>query len=223
MHILLTDVITCPRCGPEMGLILLADRVEERRVLSGRLGCANCRETYPISAGAVDLRVAAAGGDGEPPIGVEAGSGDAQEGAVRIAALLGLAQARGTVLVAGPGAALAPAVAALVPEVEVVAFGPPAGAGEEASGVSRVAGGPALPFRARAFHGVALTGGADDALLAEGLRVVAPGSRLLVEGAAPGTAERLGAMGAEVLLEEEGVVVARSRGELVPLRVNALR
>ncbi|HEU4454639.1 MAG TPA: hypothetical protein VFR81_16345, partial [Longimicrobium sp.] len=138
-------------------------------------------------------------------------------------ALLGLAQARGTVLVAGPGAALAPAVAALVPEVEVVAFGPPAGAGEEASGVSRVAGGPALPFRARAFHGVALTGGADDALLAEGLRVVAPGSRLLVEGAAPGTAERLGAMGAEVLLEEEGVVVARSRGELVPLRVNALR
>jgi hypothetical protein len=127
------------------------------------------------------------------------------------------------VLVAGPGAALAPAVAALVPEVEVVAFGPHAGAGGEAPGVSRVAGGPALPFRARSLHGAALTGGADDALLAEALRVLAAGSRLLVEGAAPGTAERLGAMGAEVLLEQEGVVVARSRGEMVPLRVNALR
>lgn len=222
MHILLTDALTCPRCGPEMGLILLADRVEERRVLSGRLGCANCRETYPIADGGVDLRVAAAR-DAEASIKGEAGSGDAQEGAVRIAALLGLAQARGTMLVAGPGAALAPAVAALVPEVEVVAFGPRAGAGEEAPGVSRVAGGPALPFRARSFHGVALTGGADDALLAEGLRVLVAGSRLLVEGAAPGTAERLGGMGAEVLLEQEGVVVARARGELVPLRVNALR
>jgi hypothetical protein len=70
---------------------------------------------------------------------------------------------------------------------------------------------------------VALTGGAGDALLIEALRVLAAGSRLLVEGAAPGTAERLGAMGAEVLLEQEGVVVARARGELVPLRVNALR
>ena len=49
MHILLTDVVTCPRCGPEFGLILLADRFEERRVMQGRLGCPNCREEYEPS------------------------------------------------------------------------------------------------------------------------------------------------------------------------------
>jgi uncharacterized protein YbaR (Trm112 family) len=53
MHIVLTDVLTCPRCGPEFGLILLAHHVEARRVSSGALGCSNCREKYPIVEGAV--------------------------------------------------------------------------------------------------------------------------------------------------------------------------
>ena len=43
MHILLTDTLTCPRCGPDFGLILLAERIEGRRVMDGHLGCANCR------------------------------------------------------------------------------------------------------------------------------------------------------------------------------------
>ena len=38
MHILLTDLLFCPRCGPQHGLILLANRLEERRVLDGWLG-----------------------------------------------------------------------------------------------------------------------------------------------------------------------------------------
>ena len=32
MHILLTDALTCPRCGPDFGLIVLAEGVEDRRV-----------------------------------------------------------------------------------------------------------------------------------------------------------------------------------------------
>ncbi|HWK89996.1 MAG TPA: Trm112 family protein, partial [Longimicrobium sp.] len=63
MHILLTDLLTCPRCGPEHGLVLLADRIEERRVVRGRLGCPNCRETYPVAGTVADLRVAGAGND----------------------------------------------------------------------------------------------------------------------------------------------------------------
>lgn len=51
MHLLLTDILSCPRCGPEFGLILLADRIEARRVLAGILGCANCRSKYPIREG----------------------------------------------------------------------------------------------------------------------------------------------------------------------------
>ena len=204
MHILLTDLLTCPRCGPEFGLILLADRVEERQVLEGGLGCANCREMYRIEGGAADLRT------GE---GAEAPAAEADPAAaVRLAALLGLAGAGGTVLVAGPGAELAPGIAALVPGLQLVAFTPRPVAGEAVPGVSRVAGGPALPLRGGMLRGVALTGGAGDVPPAEALRVAAPGSRVVLEPAPQGAADELRALGAEVILEQERVVVAVKPG-----------
>jgi uncharacterized protein YbaR (Trm112 family) len=205
MHILLTDIVTCPRCGPEFGLILLADRVEERRVLQGRLGCANCREMYPVEGGVLDLRLAEGAEDSS--------SASDPDAAVRLAALLGLAGAGGTVLVAGPGAELAPGIAALVPGLEVVALTARPAAGPEAPGVSRVAGGPSIPLRGGMLRGVALTGAAAAEIpLAEALRVLAPGTRLLLDPAPAGAAEALGGMGAEVLLEQEGVLVAKRAG-----------
>ncbi|HEX8907060.1 MAG TPA: Trm112 family protein [Longimicrobiaceae bacterium] len=221
MYLLLTDILACPRCGPEFGVVLLADRVEERRVLEGRLGCPNCREQYPIHHGVLDVRTAADAGVSSSP-SPETAVDDAGA-AVRLAALLGLADARGTVLLAGPGAALAGAVHALVPEVEVVAFTPDVAGGEETAGVSRIAGGGRLPFRNRTLRGVALTGGGDGEMLAEGVRVLQAGARIVVERAAPDTAERLAELGAQVMLDQEGTVVARAVGEPVPLRLNALR
>jgi len=226
MHILLTDILACPRCGPEFGLVLLADRVEERRVLEGRLGCPNCREQYPVRGGAVDARLpgAASAGDGsaDGARSGEASSDDAGAG-VRLAALLGLADARGTVLIAGPGAALAAEVAALVPELEVVALAAEPDGGDPQPGVTRIAAGDRLPFRSRTLRGVALTGGAGAARLAEGVRVLQPGARLVVEGAPAGTAGVLAGLGAQVMLEQEGTVVARAVGEPVPLTMNAVR
>ena len=223
MYILLTDVLTCPRCGPEHGLILLADRIEERRVLEGKLGCANCREMYPIRGGEADLRTSVAPAE-EGSSSVEARSdAEREEGAVRIAALLGLAEVKGTVLVAGPGADLAPAVAALVADVEVVAYRAAPAGGGETPGVSRLAGGAALPFRSRSLRGVAFTGGADAARLAEGVRVLAPGARIVVENADGDVAARLIQAGAAVMLEQEGTVVARAVGDPVQLRLNAVR
>jgi uncharacterized protein YbaR (Trm112 family) len=223
MHILLTDLLSCPRCGPEFGLVLLAERVEERRVLEGRLGCPNCREQYPVRGGELDARLvrdsaAVPGGSAAGARGV-----DDAGAAVRLAALLGLADARGTVLIAGPGAALAAEVAALVPELEVVALAAAPGGGTEEPGVSRVAAGAGLPFRGRTLKGVALTGGADPVLLAEGVRVLQPGARLVVERAPAGTAGVLAGLGAQVMLEQEGTVVARALGDPVPLRMNAVR
>lgn len=221
MHILLTDVLTCPRCGPEFGLILLADRIDDRRVTQGRLGCPNCREQYPVRDGVVDVRVAEAAPDAGP-VAADAEAGD--EAAVRLAALLGLANAQGTVLVAGAGAALAGRLAALIPGLEVVAFTPEPGDLDAAPGVTRMAGSPArLPFRGGRLRGVALTGGADAAALAEALRVLQAGARLVVRNAPEGTADVLGRLGAQVILDQEGTVVARAVGEPVQLRVNALR
>lgn len=142
---------------------------------------------------------------------------------MRIAALLGLAGAQGTVLIAGPGARLASAVHALVGEVEVVGFSATPAGGREEPGMTRMVGEGALPFRGRALRGVALTGGAGPALLAEAVRVVQPGGRILVENAAPGTARTLSGLGAQLLLDEEGTVVARPLGEPVRLTMNAVR
>jgi uncharacterized protein YbaR (Trm112 family) len=201
MHILITDLLTCPRCGPELGLILLADRVDGRRVLEGRLGCSNCREMYEVADGTADLRTAE-GADGE-------GRGGPDE-AVRLAALLGLTGEGGTVLVAGPGAELAPGIAALVPGAEVVALTRALIAAGDEPGVSRVAGGPGIPFRDGRLRGVALTGpAAAETPPEEALRAVAPGTRVVLDPAPEGAADALRAAGAEVLLEQEGVVVAR--------------
>lgn len=209
MHILLTDVLRCPRCGPEFGLVLLAERTEERRVLEGRLGCSNCREGYPVRGGEADLRVP--GAEPLPPAGPPAG--ELHERALRLGALLGLAEPRGSVLLVGGGAELAAEVAALRERVQVVSVsGAPTG-GEEREGVNRVAAGAALPFAPASLGGVALTGSPPPELVEEGARVLARGGRMVVEGAPAGAAERLAAVGVRVLLEQEGVLVAeRSAG-----------
>jgi uncharacterized protein YbaR (Trm112 family) len=218
VFILLTDVLTCPRCGPEVGLVVLADHIQDRRVREGRLGCPNCRAHYPVRNGVADLRLSSAS---EAPTAADAAE-DADEAAVRIAALLGLAGAAGLVLAAGHPLPLAGAVSALVADVEVVALGAGAAGGAPA-GVSPVLAAGALPFRTGAFRGVALRGGADAARLAEALRVAAPGSRLVVERAPPGTADALAAAGAEVLLDQEEVVVARAPGHAARPVQNAIR
>jgi uncharacterized protein YbaR (Trm112 family) len=224
VYILLTDVVVCPRCGPEFGLIILADRIDARRVVEGRLGCPNCRESYPVRGGVADLRPPGAPHP-EPSPSADAPIGDALEAeGVRLAALLGLADAGGLVLLEGYAAAVAGAVSAVVPAAEVVAMAAapePTGAAPE--GVSRVLGTHPFPFRASALRGVALRGAPGAARLAEGLRVLASGSRLLVDGAAPGTAEALAENGAAVLLDQEGVVVARAPGLPVEPVRNVLR
>jgi uncharacterized protein YbaR (Trm112 family) len=214
MYILLTDALSCPRCGPAFGLLVQADRLEERRVVEGRLGCANCRETYPVRGGVAHLSLAPgteAAVPADPPA-------DDPEAAVKLAALMGLAGARGLVMVEGPGARHAAALATLVPEVEVVAVdagsAPPS---PMVPGVSRVRAGAALPFRDATMRGAALTGGAGDARLREALRVLAPGARLLVDPADAETAARLRALGAQVMLEQEAVVVAAAPGRPVQL------
>ncbi len=98
MHILLTDVLVCPRCGPAFGLILLADRIEDRRVQTGRLGCPNCREQCEIEAGVVDMTAGAEVADGPPP---EATLSVVPDAGVRMAALLGIPQGPAYVLLAG--------------------------------------------------------------------------------------------------------------------------
>lgn len=201
MHILVTDILTCPRCGPRFGLILLADRMEERRVYEGSLGCPNCRERYAVRGGFADLRYPPG-----PPHAAVAEGEIAEDAAIRLAALLGITGSPGRFLIMGPGANLARAIAVLVPEVEILAADPALAALPEQPGVSRLDAGVVLPFASHSLRAVALTAG--DERLEEALRVLAPGGRIVLDPAVPGSADRLREAGLRILLDQEGVVVA---------------
>ncbi len=236
MDLSLTDVLACPHCGPPYALILLADAVAERRVLAGTLGCANCYRRYRVREGLADLRPApeplpeplpattsspaasAAEATVAPPAsGVEEGS---VERAFRLAALMGLSDASGSAgravaLVAGPAATEAAALAEVAEEYQIVAAGAGAGVAgvaglAEEGGVSRILVAGRLPFFDGSLRGVALSGEAAELLLEEGVRVLNPMGRLVVDDAPPGAAERIAAAGGRVVAAEGSTVVAVS-------------
>lgn len=212
MFLPLTDLLTCPRCGPEAGLILLAHRIEDRRVLEGALGCPRCQERYRVAGGFAELRHTLAeleGGAVKSSGGAAGGAGAASEGeeAVRLAALLGIMEGGGYVLVVGPGVTRASALAALLEGLEVVALDPSVAAWPEERGVSRLGATGALPIHGRSMRGVVLTGGAES-LLEEAVRVLAPGGRLVVEPASAAVAARVEAAGLQVRAHEGQVLVA---------------
>ncbi len=215
MHLALTDILTCPRCGPPFGLILLAEDVRERRVLEGVLGCANCRERYPVRGGFAELRWPRGEATPGQPFAGDAPAGAAPGGAPvaeRLAALIGMGGSgggeRSFSLVLGPGAGAAAAMAGLVPGAEVVVADPSSAGWPELSGVSRMAVAAALPFADRSVRGVALTAGSDPGLLEDAARVLNPMGRLLVEEAGAEVEARLVAAGLRVVAREGSTLVA---------------
>jgi uncharacterized protein YbaR (Trm112 family) len=206
MYILTTDVLSCPRCGPEFGLILLAERTESRRVLEGVVACANCRERYPIRGGFADLRVA--GASGAAAEGGREPAGEADARAFRLLALLGITEGPALALLVGRAAELAPRLAARVEHLEVIAADAALASEPERPGVTRIAVGRRLPFYDRSLRGVVLSDGAPDTLLVEGARVLAPLGRLVLEGAPAGARARVEELGLKPLAEEGGVLVA---------------
>lgn len=223
MHIQVTDVLACPRCGGGFGLVLLADRVVERRVLVGELGCPNCRERYPIRNGFADLRTvrrgsrarnpyAGGGPPTEPAPEPPAHGPEAGERSTRLAALLGLSEPRRLVALLGPLAREAPGVAALVEGVEIVAADAALEAWPESAGVSRIAIDPGLPILDRTLGAVALSGAADADRLELAARAVAPLGRVVIEDAPADAATRLVEEGMEVLAADAGTIVAVSKG-----------
>jgi uncharacterized protein YbaR (Trm112 family) len=210
MHLSLSDLLTCPRCGADHGLVLMPEVVRERYVESGVLGCPNCRERYAITHGIAELRVPGGDTEAKAAAGESWGEGwDDREWAVRLGGLLGLDGTKGVVLVAGPAAVGAGRLRGLVEGVEVVEVkageaGGGGGEGEGGGGGVRV--GERLPFRTGSMRGVALTGSATW-LLEEGLRVLSPRARLLLEPVDGRARERVAAAGGVVVLEEGETLV----------------
>lgn len=213
MHLLLTDRLSCPRCGPEFGLILLAHRLDDRRVHEGELGCPNCRDSFPVRNAFADLRPPPRGPlphglVGAPPPSDPGGAPDQhdREEAHRLLALIGIVGGPGMVVLVGAPARHAAALAAASEELQVVAIDPDVAAWPDTPRVSRLVAGPVLPFFSRMVRGVVVDGRAGAPVLVEAARLVAPRSRLMVVNAPPPAAG---------LLEEEGLEVLAAEGETV--------
>ncbi len=208
MHLLVTDRLACVRCGPAFGLILLADEMEERRVLEGALGCANCRERYPVRGGFGDLRPPPREKESGPPAPEPA----SPEDTLRMAAMLGVSEGPGLLLLAGGPVAHAAGLAAMIDDIEVVALHPGLRDAPEEAGVSRITADHRWPFYTGSLRGVALEGSQVDRWLDEAVRVLGPAARVVVRDPVEGLNQRLEAAGLQVILETRRVVVAGRGG-----------
>ncbi|WP_420441611.1 hypothetical protein [Candidatus Palauibacter sp.] len=226
MFLELAEVLDCPDCRASAGLVAFVDRAESRRVVEGRLGCPLCEIEVPIRRGTMrfDLsdappRATQGAGTARPPAtapeaipdpagsGGEAAPEGATEGALRLAALLGVSDRAGMVVLLGPRlAAHAPPIARLGDRLEVLLWlpdpadrSPPsdmvAVAVEDlVAGVDPLLGAAPLrwPVRSGTLHGIALA--APIPLpLSEITRCARPGARLVVEIPTPEDLDSLAA------------------------------
>lgn len=209
----------CPRCGTGFGLILVADGVEDRRVHRGFLGCSNCRDRYPVEDGFADLRPSprepGREGTGAPSGGGDLGEGEGLRGEVegdaaaglKIAALLGVREGPGFLLLTGPHVGHASRLAAMIEGIEILAVDPMLRTLPEQPGVTRMQVGVRLPFQAASLRGVVLHGEGGAGLFDEGLRVLARGGRIVYFAPPSSTRARMEAAQMDLLLEADAVLV----------------
>jgi uncharacterized protein YbaR (Trm112 family) len=182
MFIELTDHLRCPAAHEESYLVLLPDRMEERSVREGRLGCPVCGRTYTLAEGILDL-----GGEVPDPPATTLLQPEP------LTALVGLSGPGGYLVLVGRPAVRWREVAQLNPGVGLIAVNPGSEVAD-AAGISVLRSG-ALPLKSRSMRGVVLGSpyGGDPRWIAEGARVVLPGLRVAGEGPAP-VSERIDLM-----------------------------
>lgn len=170
----MTDVLTCPICGPAHGLVLLVEKVEDRRVRNGWLGCPNCRRDFPVADGIADLRVEpGARRPGRPAV-------EEDELAIKILALSGLAGERGPLLLGDGLEHAAVTIADMAPELEVIVVAEAAERLAARPGVSGVACDVGIPVAEGKLACVAIAPGGASGLVAAAARRVGGGGRLLL-------------------------------------------
>jgi hypothetical protein len=176
MFIELVDSLRCLQPHEDTWLVATFDRMENRRVIEGALGCPTCRASYPIRAGIAWL--GATPGQDEDADGSTLAAADVEDEAMRLAALLDLREPGMRALLVGTHGALAH-VLAQATQAELLVVDPPASVlpGE---GVSVLRTGGRLPLAAASMRGIALDALAAGAMAAavaalrDGGRLVAP-------------------------------------------------
>ena len=207
----LTDLLSCPRCGPAHGLILLVEEVGDRRVRTGWLGCPHCRRDYRVSGGIADLRLDP-NSRPEPKAPFEA-----EELALKVLALSGVAEERTHLLLGERLAHVAADIAEMAPELEIISFRCAPDPSPEKPGVSRILIDEGLPLVEYRLRAVAIAPGAGGVNVAAAARRVAAGGRLVLFDAGAGDLEEAEREGMEIIAAEARTAVAERRGGSLPV------
>ncbi len=205
MHAELIDILRCPVPHADSWLVAVATRTEGRDLLEGTLGCPVCRAEYRLSDGVVRFASPLAAASLPAPF-------EGPDGAVRLAALLDLTDARGVALLLGAWCALAPAVQAIAPSRLLLLDSPsPIELGGK---IFAMEAGPAVPLAAGALHAAAIDAAHGSPGQVEGVvRAVRPGGRIVAPVAVP-----LPSGVAEIARDDAVWVAAReSEAIVVPL------
>ncbi len=175
MFIELVDVFRCIRPHDQMALVLAADRTTGRDVVEGVLGCPTCQTRYPIRGGVADFR-----DDPQSPFSSPSSSPPpVTDEVVRLAALLGLADPGGIIVLAGTWAGMAHDLLDLVDGVQVIVLDAPA-ATASGGGISPVRTGTVLPLGGAKVRGFAVDeSGGRASLVDQAASALVSGGRLL--------------------------------------------
>ena len=165
MHLDVIPTLRCPREHEDSGLVLVADETAGRHVLTGILGCPVCEAEYPIRAGVAYFADPVA--CPEMPVDV-----------ISTAAMLGLTEPGGVVMLGGGWAGVADAISEMADALVLVVN--PATGGDYAEGVSVLYAGDRLPIAARALRAAAI-----DAPVPGVVAAIRPKGRLTATGNVP--------------------------------------
>lgn len=178
MFIELVDVLRCPRPHEESWLVLSASRMRDRHVVEGELGCHVCQSHFSIRDGIAVFDASARRADAAPP--------PASDAAFRMAALLGLAEPGGIAVLVGEHTALAPTLAAVIPETQFLCINAAhAEYGAADARISQLLASEPLPVSAGSCRGVAVDAAhASPAFLDAAIRVLRGKGRLVVPATA---------------------------------------
>jgi hypothetical protein len=195
MFLELVDSLRCVRAHEDSWLVARADELVDRHIVRGELGCPICEARYAVREGLADFRTDASGeaiasetarATARVPSGeMDASDHDAQALANRAAALLGLTEPGGLVVLAGEWTAGAASLLDIVEGVQLLALDPvPVLRGGGALSLALIA--DALPLAAESARGIALDAShATPSLLAGAARALAPNGRLIAPASAP--------------------------------------
>jgi hypothetical protein len=193
----LVDSLRCVRPHEDSWLVARADELVDRHIVLGELGCPICEARYAVREGIADFGADASGeviasGTAHahaaahmPGAEVDTNEHGAQALAIRAAALLGLMEPGGLVVLAGEWTAGADSLLDVVEGVQLLALDPVVELrGGGALSLALIA--DVLPLAAESARGIALDAAhATPSLLAGAARALAPNGRLIAPASAP--------------------------------------